>query len=39
MEKKGIAHQEVWGLKQSLDLTFDHLSLVPPNAVLGEPKS
>jgi hypothetical protein len=38
MEREGIAHQEVWGLKQALELTFDHLSLLPPKALLGEPE-
>ena len=37
-EKEGIARQEVWGLKNAIDRTFEHLSLLPPGATLGEPE-
>ena len=30
---------EVWGLAEALNLTFEHLALVPPDANLGEPST
>jgi fatty acid desaturase len=30
---------EVWGLIEAINLTFDHLALVPPDADLGDPNS
>ena len=35
----GTPYLEVWGLANALNLTFDHLSLVPPDADLGKPES
>jgi hypothetical protein len=38
-EAAGTPYQEVWGLANALNLTFDHFALVPPDADLGKPES